>query len=208
MGSPLCCYEVNSSNHLSCSEILRTPPRRRSGAFWKPNSSFQDHKHPNRKHLFSCRFTLRSMTKCPRSHSGKKHDSTPRPSKILLIFTDSGMSRCFATQDEYLSHVDVSRGHSKTIYNQSWHLAGNFNFAHTLIKNNDFTIKRQTLSHGNVPSDHFWKICDRCKHPSCNFDFPSARIENICFHAGSPFGPWPSVEGAIPEKNRLDPEAF
>ena len=49
----------------------------------------------------------------------KKHDSTPRPSKILLIFTDCGMSRCFATQDEYLSHVDVSRGHSKTIYNRS-----------------------------------------------------------------------------------------
>ena len=64
------------------------------------------------------------------------------------------------------------------------------------------------MSHGNVPSDHFWKICDRCKHHSCNFDFPSTRIENICVHAGSPFGPRPSVKGAIPEKTRLDPAAF
>ena len=99
-----------------------------------PFLQFRFPKHPNRKHLFSCRFALRSRTKCQRSHSGKKHDSTPRPSTILLIFTDSGMSRCFATQDEYLSHVDVSRGHSKTIYNQSWNLAGNFKFSPTLIE--------------------------------------------------------------------------
>ena len=75
-------------------------------------------------------------------------------------------------------------------------------------KNNDVTIKSQTLSHGYVPSDHFWKICDRCKHPSCNFDFPSTRIENMCFQPGPLFGPWPSVKGAIPEKTPLDPEAF
>ena len=51
-------------------------------------------------------------------------------------------------------------------------------FTHIDI-NHDFTISGQTLSHGDVSPDRFWKICHRSKHPSCNFEFPIARIENI-----------------------------
>ena len=64
----------------------------------------------------------------------KKHDSTPRSSKMLWIFTDSDGNHCFATQDEYLSHGDVSRGHSRTFYNQSRNLPGNSDFSHTLTE--------------------------------------------------------------------------
>ena len=59
-----------------------------------------------------------------------------------------------------------------------------FRFLTHPYSNHDFIIKGQTLSHGNVSSDQFWKICHRCKHPSCNSDFPSTRTENIYFHPG------------------------
>jgi hypothetical protein len=60
--------------------------------------------------------------------------SVPRPCCILLIFIGFDGSHGFATQEEYLNRGDVSRGHTRTIYNRSCNLIGNLNFAYTLIE--------------------------------------------------------------------------
>ena len=81
----------------------------------------------------------------------KKHNSTPRPSKVLLISSDSDRNHCSATQDEYLSHGDVSRGHSRTFFNQSRNLPGNSDFSHTLIET---MILQSIVKHGAIAMHH------------------------------------------------------
>ena len=131
-------------------------------------------KRPNRKHVFSTRTALRSMTKCQRSHSWK---NIIRPRGLLMFYWFSAtllgtivllprtntwaMAMCQGTIPEKIQPVSKP----------SW----KFRFLIHSYRNHCFTIKGQKLSHGNVSSDHFWKICQRCKHPSCNFDFLSTR---------------------------------
>ena len=265
----------------------------------------------------------------------EKLKSVPRPCWILLISTHFDRNHCFATQGEYLSHGDVSRGHPRTIYNRSWNLtdnvnfprtlmetliwqsrvppwvmdmrhqtnseksatgsnthACNFNFQHTHIehlffhqnrssvpghchrghsrnaevgseamlyfidfhrlwwepwfchpgrilepwrcvkgpyqnnlqpvlqphwnlefciytyRNQAFSISGQTLSHGDVSQDQFWKICHLSKHPSGNFEFPYIRIEYICISFRTALRSMTRCQRGLSRKTEVGPEAM
>ena len=129
----------------------------------------------------------------------EKLKSVPRPCWILLISTHFDRNHCFATQGEYFSHGDVSRGHPRTIYNRSWNLTDNSNFPRTQMETLIWQSRVQPWVVDMRHQTNSGKSATGSNTHACNFNFQHTHIENMFFPPEPLFGPWPIVIGAIPE---------
>ena len=88
----------------------------------------------------------------------------------------------FATQDEYLSHGDVSRGQVRTIYNMFWNLIDNCNFPRTLIETMILQSRVQPPVMDMCHQTNSGKSATGPNTHACNFNFQHTHIENCFFH--------------------------
>jgi len=134
--------------------------------------------------------------------------SVPMPCWILLIFHRLWWEPWFCHPGRILEPWRCVKGPCQNNLQPVLQPHWKFEFCIHTYRNQAFSISGQTLSHGDVSQDQFWKICLLSKHPSGNFEFPCIRIEYILFWFRTALRSVTRCQGDPSRTTEVGPEAM